>query len=221
MEIMQILYFSSRNVGSNAIFTIFASGGPPARLQSQRQLQSMLLTGGLPVIPAGMRSVSERQRDFEKCVFLESQGGLTRNHYKTRWNTYPKITTICPQKVKSELQRRKIWVRRVIWRRFLSTNVGSAEKRVSVLESQTPFFKTMHISLGVSPKMKNTINKQTSLLVAARARILKRSEISIALARVLSYFFGKVGFSKSVCFVEREGQVRKYTPPYSRNRGAV
>ena len=36
---------------------------------------------------------------------------------------------------------------------FLSTNVGSAEKRVSVLESQTPFFKTMHISLGVSPKM--------------------------------------------------------------------
>ena len=36
--------FLSRNVGSNAIFTIFASGGLPARLQSQRQLQRVLLT---------------------------------------------------------------------------------------------------------------------------------------------------------------------------------
>ena len=79
---MQILHVSSRNVGSNAIFMIFGSGSLLARLQSQRQLQSVLLTRGLPFIPAGRRSVSERQRDFEKCVFLRSQGGLTRKHYK-------------------------------------------------------------------------------------------------------------------------------------------
>ena len=47
-------------------------------LQSQRQLQSVLLTRGLPFILAGRRSVSERQRVLEKCVFVECQGGSDR-----------------------------------------------------------------------------------------------------------------------------------------------
>ena len=85
----------------------------------------------------------------------------------------------------------------------------------SELEPQTPFFKTMHISLGVSPKMKNSRNEQTSLLVAARARILKSSEISIALARILSYFVGQVAFSESVVFQSQKVN-RENTPLHTR-----
>ena len=136
---MPILHLSSRKIGSNVIFIIFGPGSLPAKLQSQRQLESVLLTWGLPFIPAGRRSFSKRQRDSEKCVFPKSQGGLTRKHNKLQWNTHSKIIKFCPQRLKSELQRRQIRVQRIIWRRFLLTNIGSAEKMASELVSQTPF----------------------------------------------------------------------------------
>ena len=107
MEIMQILYFSWRNVGSNAIFTIFASGGLPARLQSQRQLQSMLLTQGLPAIPAGRRSVSERQRDFEKCVFLECGGVYFRTWTSRSTKQTLSETPTFPKKRSSKRERER------------------------------------------------------------------------------------------------------------------
>ena len=156
MRIMKISHISLRNVGSNAIFMIFDSRSLPARLQSQRQLQSALLTRGLPCIPAGRRSFSERQRDFEIRVFLESQGGLTRKHYKTQWNTHAKIRKIGSQTPKSKLQRGKIRVRMVIWRRFfIDKRRLSGKEGLRTRVSDTVFQNYAYFARGVTKNEKH------------------------------------------------------------------
>ena len=149
---MQILNFSLRKRKPKCNFHDFWFWEPPGRapeLETPIKLASYLRFTIHSCRKALLFRAAAR---FWKLCISQVPGGvrpentIEYNEIRTLKSQY----IFCPQRPKSELQRKDSFDDL-----FIDTQRLSG-KRSSALESQTQFFKTMHISLGVSSKIGKT-----------------------------------------------------------------